>query len=418
MTPPARRAAVPFVLVTVLLDVMGVGLIIPVLPALVGQFVDRPDAQAYWFGVLAASYGLMQFFAAPLLGALSDRFGRRPVLLVSVVGLGLDFVLQAVAGSLWVLLFARLVGGATGASFSVAGAYIADVTPEAERSRKLGLMGAAFGLGFIVGPVAGGLLGSHDLRLPFWVAAGLSLANALYGFFVLPESLPPERRAPLRLSRANPFSALARLARLHGMGALVAVHALSTLAQFMLHNIWVLYTQFRFGWGPRDNGLALFVVGLAAALVQGGLLGLLLARWGERRTVLVGLASGLLALTLYGLATRGWMMYAVIAASLLGYAVGPALQGLVSKSAGPQAQGVTMGALNAVASVAGVVAPLVAAPLLAQVTHLPPADWRVGLPFFMAAALQAIALAIAAARLRAGTPKAPSPNADPLRGAA
>lgn len=390
-----REAATRFVLITVFLDVLGIGLIVPVLPALVGEFTGSRDLQSYWYGALLATYGIMQFFFASLLGALSDRFGRRPVLLISIFGLGVNFLLTALATSLWVLLVARVIGGMTGASFSVANAYVADVTPPEERSKSFGVIGAAFGLGFIIGPMLGGLLGGYDLRLPFFAAAGLSVANWLYGFFVLPESHPKEQRNPFSLARANPFSALAALTQLRGVGGLIGVYALSVLAQFTLQSTWVLYTTFRFGWGPRQNGLALFVVGLVAAAVQGGLLGWLLKKLGEVRTTLAGLTSGVIAFTLYGLAQRGWMMYAIILANLLAFATAPALQGIVSKAVDPRKQGITMGSLNAVSSMASVLAPLVGTPLLALVSHLPAHDWRIGATFFLCAVLQAIALALA-----------------------
>jgi MFS transporter, DHA1 family, tetracycline resistance protein len=390
-----RKAAIGFILVTVFLDVVGFALIIPVLPALVGEFTTNRDAQSYWYGILGAAYGLMQFCASPLLGSLSDRYGRRPVLLVSVFGLGVDFLLQAMANSLWVLLAARLIGGLTGATFSVANAYIADITEPEERSRAFGLIGAVFGLGFIIGPMLGGLLGTADIRLPFYVAAAVSLANWLYGYFVLPESLPRESRGTFSFAKANPFSALKDLAELRGIGSLVVVFALTNLAQFILHTTWVLYTEIRFGWGPRDNGIALFVVGVAAAIVQGVLLGRILKLWGEERAAVIGLAFGAIAFALYGLATSGWMMYAIIVITLLSGAAAPAMQGLVSKAVDPTKQGLAMGSLSGVASIMGIIAPLIGTVVLAQVSHLPANDWRIGATFFLSAALEGLALIIA-----------------------
>ena len=396
-----RRAAVPFILVAVLLDVIGFGLIIPVLPSLVGEFTGNRESQAYWYGLLTVTYGVMQFVCAPLLGALSDRYGRRPVLLLAICGLGLDFLLMAVAPSLGWLLVARIIGGATAANFSVASAYVADVSAPEARAKSMGMIGAAFGIGFIIGPMLGGVLGGIDLRLPFYVAAGLALINVTYGFFVLPESLPAERRAPFVLAKANPFSALKGLVQLRNVGGLVWVYAFTTLAQFILHSTWVLFTTFRFNWGPRENGLSLFVVGLAAVLVQGVLLGPMLKRLGEARTALIGLALGAIEFLLYGLAQQGWMMYAIIAATCASFAVGPALQGLISKNVDPRAQGITMGSLSALASIMTVLAPLIGAPLLAQVSHLPPSDWRVGAPFFVSAVLQIASLILAMRHFRA-----------------
>jgi MFS transporter, DHA1 family, tetracycline resistance protein len=395
-----RQPAIGFILVTVLIDVMGIGLLLPVIPGLVGEFTVSRDAQTYWYGALMVAFGTMQFLCAPLLGALSDRYGRRPVLLASIAGLGTMFFLSAVVTSLSALLATRILGGALAANFSVANAYVADITSPEDRARSFGKIGAAFGIGFILGPGLGGLLGSIDIRLPFYAAAALSMANWFYGFFVLPESLPRERRKAVDWRRANPFSSLAGLVRLKSVGLLVAVIALVTLAQFILHGIWVLYTEFRFGWGPRETGASLFVVGLAAALVQGALLGWLLQHYGERSIVRAGMASGLIAYLLYGLATQGWMMYAIIFANLLAFAVGPALNAIVSKAADPREQGLAMGSLASLGSLMAVIAPMLGAPLLAEVSHLAANDWRIGAPFFLSAALQTIALALAIVHFR------------------
>jgi len=385
----------PFILVVVFIDVLGIGIALPVIPMLVGLYTPNRELQAYWYGLLVVAYGVMQFFCAPLLGALSDRFGRRPILLWSLLGLGLHFLLLGLAPSLALMLLARIIGGTAGASFSVANAYASDVTPPERRAKSFGLIGAAFGVGFIVGPMLGGLLGSIDLHLPFFAAGALSLINAAYGYFVVPESLPRERRAPFALARANPFAALLTLARHREIGSLVAVFALVVLAQLMLQTTWVLYTHFRFGWGPKENGFALFCVGLVAAIVQGGLLSPLLRRFGDVRLVLVGLTIGTCAYALYGLAQHGWMMYAIIVGNFLSFAAGPALQGIVSNAVDPSEQGVTMGALNSINSIMFVVAPLIGAPLLALVSHMAPSDWRIGATFYVSAALQIVALLVA-----------------------
>jgi DHA1 family tetracycline resistance protein-like MFS transporter len=385
----------PFILVVVFIDVLGIGIALPVIPMLVGLYTPTRELQAYWYGLLVVAYGVMQFFCAPLLGALSDRFGRRPILLWSLLGLGLHFLLLGLAPSLPLMLLARIIGGTAGASFSVASAYASDVTPPERRAKSFGLIGAAFGLGFIVGPMLGGLLGSVDLHLPFFAAGALSLINAVYGYLVVPESLPRERRAPFALARANPFAALLALARHREIGSLVAVFALVILAQLILQTTWVLYTHFRFGWGPRENGFALFCVGLVAAIVQGGLLTPLLRRFGDVRLVLMGLTIGTCAYLLYGLAQQGWMMYAIIIGNFLSFAAGPALQGMVSNAVDPTEQGVTMGALNSINSIMFVVAPLIGAPLLALVSQMPPSDWRIGATFYVSAALQIVALLVA-----------------------
>src|SRR2546426_4337555 len=370
----------------------------PVLPMLVGDYTPSRDLQSYWYGVLVIVYGLMQFFCAPLLGALSDRFGRRPVILASIFGLGLHYLLLAVAPSLGFMLIARVIGGVTGASFSVANAYASDVSSAEARAKSFGLIGAAFGLGFIFGPMLGGLLGSIDLHLPFYAAAGLALLNGLYGLIIVPESLPRDRRAAFELRRANPFSALLALSRHREVGRLVAVFALVVLAQLILQTTWVLFTHFRFGWGPRENGMALFFVGLVATIVQGALLGSLLRRFGDVKLALTGLAVGTLAYALYGLVQHGWMMYAIIVGNFISFAVGPALQSIVSNAVGPREQGVTMGALNSINSIMFVIAPSIGTPLLAQVSQLPPSDWRGGITFFVFALPQGIRLVVARRR--------------------
>jgi len=395
-------------MVTMLLDIMGIGVIVPVLPSLVGEFTANREMQSYWYGGLLAAFGLMNFLASPLLGALSDRFGRRPVLLLSTFGLGLDFVLQALSPTLAWLLLARLIGGVTSASFTISSAYVADVTPPEGRSRGFGMLGAMFGVGFIVGPMVGGLLGAHDIRLPFYVSGALCVLNCLYGYFILPESHPKEKRTPIELRKLNPFAALGALRSAPGVGSLVLVFALTTFAQLVLQATWVLFTTFRFAWGPAQNGIALFAVGICAVIVQGGLLGRLVRRYGEARVAIGGLASGTVAYILYGLAPQGWMLVAIIYCNFLSFAVAPALQGLVSKSFEASEQGYIMGSLSAISSMIMVVTPLVGTGLLGTVSHLPPHDWRVGITFFLCSALQGAALLIAWQRLRGAVSALPA----------
>lgn len=390
-----RPAAVPFIMLTALLDVIGIGLIIPVLPILVGEFTSGRDTQAYWFGVLMVTFGLAQFVCAPLLGALSDRYGRRPVLLLGISGLGLTYLVTGLTHSLAVLVAVRLLGGALSANIAVAQAYVADVTAVEKRTAALGKLGAMFGLGFVLGPMFGGLLGHIDLRLPFFAAAGMCAVNWLYGLFVLPESLPASRRNPIAASRLNPFSSLVGLGRLQGVGPLVFAVAAASLAEFTLRATWVLFTGFRFGWGPRENGMSLFAVGLMVVIVQGGLLRTLLKGMGERKLVAAGLFSGALAYACYGLVTHGWMLYALIVANFLAYGATTALQGIVSKAADPREQGRTMATLTSMNSITSIVAPMLGTFVLGQVTHLPRDDILVGSPFFVCAALEALAYLIA-----------------------
>ncbi|HYD81458.1 MAG TPA: TCR/Tet family MFS transporter [Paucimonas sp.] len=384
-----------FLLVCVFIDVLGIGLVLPVLPILLGEYVESRDQQALWYGIMGGTFGLMQFLAMPVLGALSDRIGRRPVLLYSMAGMGVNFLSTAWAPNLACLFIGRVIGGLSSASMSVASAYASDVSTPDDRAKSFGKIGAAFGLGFIAGPVLGGWLGGMDLHLPFYVAAGLCAANFVYGYFFVPESLPKEQRSEFTLARANPLAPLLKLARRTDILSPLAVFALVTLAQTMLQTTWVLYTHFRFGWGPRENGLALFCVGITTVVVQAGLLGLFIKRFGEVRLVFLGLVSGGLAYILYGLATQGWMIYAFTLVNLLAFAAGPALQGIISKATPANQQGELMGALQSVGSLGIIVMPLVGNAIMMKVSHLPAGDWRIGAVFFACAAMHAVAILVA-----------------------
>lgn len=384
-----------FVLVCVFIDMLGIGLIVPVLPLLVGEFVSGRDEQALWFGLMTTVFGLMQFIFMPMLGALSDRVGRRPVLMVSMAGMGINFLATAWAPTMAWLFIGRVIGGMSSASMSVASAYASDISTSENRAKSFGKVGAAFGLGFICGPMLGGLLGSVNLHLPFYVAAALSGANLLYGYLAVPESLPLEGRGEFKLARINPFSALGRLLKRTEIRGLIVVYALMTFAQMMLQSTWVLYTTFRFDWPPRENGIALFCVGVSAAVVQAGLLGILMHRFGERRLSLLGLASGAITYLLYGLATQGWMMYVFILCNLLAFAAGPALQSIISKSSAASEQGELMGSLQSISSIGIIVMPLVGTSILGAASHLPAHDWRIGATFFLCAAMQTVAIAVA-----------------------
>jgi DHA1 family tetracycline resistance protein-like MFS transporter len=398
--PAGRQAAMPFIMLTVLLDVMAIGLIIPVLPALVGSFVANPGEQAFWYGVVTFAFGFANFFAAPVLGALSDRYGRRPVLLVGFSGLALSFFTTAMAHTIWVLVVVRLFSGAMQANAAVANAYVADITAPDQRAKRFGMLGAMFGLGFILGPVMGGLLGAHDLHLPFFAAGALAVCNWFYGLLVLPESLPVERRHAVEWKQVNPIASLKRLAELKGVGALVAVIGLSSLAQMVLHTSWVLYTTFKFGWGPAENGWSLFAVGVMGVIVQGGLIRLALKRWPAERIAVMGLISSTLCYALWGLASQGWMMYAVVALNVFGFMANTAVQSLISNAADDTTQGQTMGSVASLTSLTAVLAPVLGAALLGVVSHLPRGDWRIGAPFFLCAALQALSTGFAVLHFR------------------
>jgi len=390
----------PFIMLTVLIDMVSLGLIIPVLPALVGSFTGSQAEQAFWYGAVAFAYGVASFFGAPFLGALSDRHGRRPVLLLGFCGLALNFFATGLATALWMLIAVRLVGGAMQANQAVANAYVADITPPELRAKRFGMLGAMFGLGFILGPVLGGVLGDIRLDLPFFVAGTLALLNLLYGWFVLPESLAPEKRHPFRWQSANPVTSLAALAQLKGVGLLVAVVACAGLAQFVMYTCWVLYTTFKFGWGPKENGWSLAAVGVMSVIVQGFLLGRLLKVFTAQKLAVIGLVSSTLAYALWGAATEGWMMIAVIVVNLLGATVAASVQGLISGAADEKNQGRTMGAISSLNSLMAVFAPVVGAALLSMVSHYPRGDWRIGAPFYFCAALQAAALFFAILHFR------------------
>jgi len=397
-TPPAEPAGqvgLNFILVCVFIDMLGIGLAVPVLPVLVGQYVEGRDLQAHWYGIMVAVFGLFQFLFMPLLGALSDKIGRRPVMLYSMIGMAINFFSTALATSLAMLFIGRVIGGMSSASMSVANAYASDITTPETRAKAFGKIGACFGLGFIFGPVIGGYLGDINLHLPFYVAGGLCIVNFLFGFFMVPESLPREKRNTFSWQKANPFTSLLGLARRVEIRGLVAVFALASLAQILLHTTWVLYTNFRFGWGTWENGMSLFAVGMTAAVVQAGLLGWMLKTFGEVRLSLLGLASGGAVYALYGLATQGWMMYVFIGMNLLAYGAGPALQGIVSKQTDPKEQGALMGSLQSISSLAVIVAPMLGASLLGVVSQYPAGDFRIGAVFFLCATLNFIAVFIA-----------------------
>jgi MFS transporter, DHA1 family, tetracycline resistance protein len=359
-----RQPAIGFIFVTLFLDVIGIGLTAPIVPKLIEKFNGDNIAQAAQYGGwITAIYAVMQFVFAPILGNLSDRYGRRPIILVSLFGSALDYLLLAFAPNLAWLFIGRIIAGITGANISSVSAYIADVSPPEKRAQNFGLIGMAFGLGFIVGPALGGILGSLDLRLPFLVVAGITAINWLYGFFVLPESLEPQNRRTFSWARANPIGSLGLLARYPLVASLAVTIVFTALAQNGLQTVWVYYTGLRYGWDTLAVGLSLAAVGLSAAIVQGGLMGVILARLGEQRSVIYGLAFAALSSVLYGLAPQGWMIYVILFVGGLGGIAGPAAQGLISRSVSDNEQGAVQGALAGVQTLTGVFGPLIATTL-------------------------------------------------------
>ena len=391
-----RRAALGFIFITIVLDMFALGLVIPVLPHLVEDFMGGDTAGAAMvYGVFGTVWALMQFLSMPVMGALSDRFGRRRVILLSNLGLGLDYVLMALAPNLAWLFVGRIVSGITAASISTGMAYVADVTPAPQRAAAFGRVGVAFGLGFVLGPALGGLLGSVDPRLPFWVAAGLSLANAAYGVFVLPESLPAERRRLFEWRRANPLGSLALLRTRRELAGLAGVMFLSNLAHAALPATFVLYAGLRYDWDARDVGLVFAAVGVSSAVVQGLVVGPLVRRWGERRVLLAGLACGAVGFCAYGLAPTGALFLASVPVVALWGLASPAAQGIMTRQVGTSQYGELQGATGAVMGVATMIGPSMFATTFAHFIgegaglHLP------GAAFLLAGLLLAVALLLA-----------------------
>ena len=353
------RATFAFVFITVLLDMLAFGLVVPIFPGLVVRLEGGDAAKgAAAYGLFGAAWAVMQFFFQPVLGGLSDRFGRRPVILLSNLGLGLDYIVMALAPSLAWLFLGRMISGITSASYSAAGAYIADVTPPEKRAARFGMLGVAFGIGFIVGPAAGGLLGAIDLRAPFWAAAGLSLANFAYGLFILPESLPRERHAAFQFHAANPIGAL-RLVRAHpGLSTLAFAAFFAYLAHDSLPATFVLYTQYRFAWDERAVGLSLAVVGVSSMIVQGLVIGRAVARLGERGALVAGLAIGIAAQLIFALAPTSPVFVAGIPLWSLFGLVTPSLMGLATQRVSSTEQGRLQGAFGSLHAVAAIFAPL------------------------------------------------------------
>ncbi len=379
-----RRAAVVFVFVTVMLDMLALGIIIPVLPRLILSFVADDTARAAEIvGLFGTCWAAMQFLFSPALGALSDRFGRRPIILLSNFGLGLDYIIMAAAPSLVWLLAGRIVSGITAASITTSSAYIADVTPPERRAKAFGLIGAAFGVGFVLGPAVGGLLGSSDPRLPFWVAAGLSLANGCYGLLILPESLARKYRVAVTWRRANPLGALALLRSHKGLLGLALVIFLGQLAHVVLPTITVLYTDHRYAWDTRTVGGMLALVGICFMIVQGGLIGRINKALGERRTLLLGLAFGVVAFVVMGLAPNGWVFVAGVPILAMWGLANPACQSLMTRKVGPTEQGRLQGASNSLNGMANIIAPTIFAGVFERYAAPGHALYLSGTPFLL-----------------------------------
>ena len=427
-----RQAAIWFILISVLLDVLSFGVLIPVVPSLIKEFTAKGDdwlalsivgvlgtdfagtpesLASTCVGLFGFVWALMHFFCAPILGALSDVYGRRRVLLISCFGLGIDYLLMGFSQNLTWLFVGRIVSGITASGFATAGAYIADVTPPEKRSAAFGMFGAAFGIGFVIGPALGGLLfswgpalegilGQYSNRLPFWVAALLTLLNVLYGYFVLPESLKLEHRKSFSWSRANPVGSLQLLRSHPGMLGLAMVYFLYQLAHQVLNNVFVLYTEHRYAWKPQDVGLALGIVGLLNIVVQGGLVRPALKRFGERSLLYAGLICGVVGYSMYGLADASWKFWAATPVFSLMAFFTPAIQGLMSRRLGPSVQGQLQGANGSLMGIAGMLGPLLFPSIYAYSVNPDTPLNLPGMPFLVAAGCLAIAIAIALLTMR------------------
>ena len=392
----SRPAAVIFIFVTVVLDVLALGIIIPVLPKLVESFLGGDTATAAkMFGLFGTVWALMQFIFSPVLGALSDQYGRRRVILISCFGLGVDYIFMASAPTLWLLFIGRIISGITGASFTAAGAYIADVTPPEKRAAGFGMIGAAWGLGFVLGPALGGVLGAIDTRLPFWVAAGLTLLNAMYGLFVLPESLSVEHREKFSWKRANPLGSLKLLRSHPELFRLATVNGFFYLAHQVLPSVFVLYASFRYGWNEETVGLTLALLGVCGMVVQGGIVKRVVADFGERHTLLAGLLFGVCGFAIYGLAPTGIIFWLGIPVFSLMGLYGPSSQGLMTRHVQPSQQGQLQGANNSIMGIAGVIGPGIFTLTFASFIGAQ-SDWHLpGAPFLLSALMLVAAFGLA-----------------------
>lgn len=395
-TEQGQRAAVIFIFFVLMLDVLSMGVIIPVLPSLIKGFLGDDTPRAVEIGgYLGTGWAVMQFFCTPIQGSLSDRFGRRPVLLASMIGLGLDYILMALSPNLWWLAAGRLISGATAASFSTANAYIADVTPVEKRPAAFGMMGAAFGVGFVLGPALGGYLGAFDPRLPFWLAAGLTLLNAAYGYFILPESLPKERRMPFSLLRANPIGSFNLLGSNRKIAGLAGANFFYMIGHNVYPAVFVWFAQYRYGWDPKMVGFALMLVGIMSILVNGVLVGPIVKLLGTRRSILTGLAFGVIGFLLYAVGpTSEWVWIAIPVAALWGI-YGPAAQTVMTQAVDPHMQGQLQGGLASLMGLASIISPGLYTQIFARAIdpasplHVP------GAPFYLAAFLLMCAFVLA-----------------------
>ncbi|TKK67730.1 TCR/Tet family MFS transporter [Ilyomonas limi] len=400
-----KQAALGFIFITLLLDVTGWGIIIPVMPKLIEELIHGNVSEAATYGGwLNASYAVMQLLFAPVLGNLSDKYGRRPVLLFSLFGFGIDYIFQALSTSIVWLFIGRVIAGITGASFTTASAYIADISNEENRAKNFGLIGAAFGMGFIIGPVVGGLLGQYGARVPFYAAAVLCLLNWLYGYFILPESLDQKHRRPFDWKRANPIGSFKLFERYSSLGPLVIALTLVYIAAHAVQSNWNYYTMYKFGWSEKLVGISLGVIGVLVALVQGWLIRYINPKLGNEKSVYVGLGLYAFGMLLFGFATQSWMMFAFCVPYCLGGIAGPALQSIISGQVLPSEQGELQGALTSLASATSIIGPLIMTNLFYFFTNKSAPVQFAGAPFILAAILLVVSTVLAKKSLQPAVP--------------
>jgi DHA1 family tetracycline resistance protein-like MFS transporter len=389
-----KTARVQFVFATLLLDSLGIGILIPIMPDILRRFSTEASFVSHYYGYFISVYALMQFVASPILGSLSDRYGRRPILLCSLLGAGLDYILMAFAPTLSILFLGRIIAGLTGASMTVATAYIADVSDDSNRSSNFGLIGAAFGFGFILGPAIGGVMGTLGHQYPFLLAAGLNLLNFAFGLFVLPESLPKESRRKIQVAKLNPLVSLVKVLKPSPTLIFIWVYILIFLAAQAHPSIWTLFTQTKFNWSPADVGWSLTAVGVSTALVQGGLTRVIIPRLGEWNSVALCIAISALAYFGFAVATQGWMMYAILIPSALAGIGGPAIQSLISKNVPPQEQGELQGSLVSLGSLTAIAGPLIYTGLFSEFTKASSPVYFPGIAYTLAAVICLLAGAL------------------------
>lgn len=395
MKNSTKKAAIGFIFITLLIDITGWGIILPVVPKLIKELIHGDISEAAQYGGwLGFAYAITQFIFSPLVGNLSDRYGRRPIILISLFGFAVDYIFLALAPSIGWLFLGRIIAGLTGASISTASAYIADISTDEDRAKNFGMIGAALGLGFIIGPVIGGLLGHYGARIPFYAAAGLCLLNFLYGYFILPESLDQSKRRPFEWKRANPIGSLQFLGKHREISGLVIALILVYIGIHAVQSNWHFFTMYKFGWKERMVGISLGTLGLLLGLVQGVLIRWTTPKLGEQKSIYYGLAFYAIGLLLFSFTTEGWMMFVFLIPYSLGGICGPALQSVITKNIPSNEQGELQGALTSLVSATSIIGPPIMTNLFYYFTHDEAPFQFSGAPFFLASVLMTMGVII------------------------